>query len=120
MKRCLITKLISAELDSGKLKLKVFFFFFPAIIIFLHVFSFFFPLHEILHQCLGRIKKTTKIKLSTVPLYFCSLRTNEQEKTIFRLLLPRILLKNQNFEVGNHRKYAVLAATRRGPLNLNI
>lgn len=120
MKRCLITKLISAELDSGKLKLKVFFFFFPAIIIFLHVFSFFFPLHEILHQCLGRIKKTTKIKLSTVPLHFCSLRTKKKNDLSPFITADLIKESRQNFEVGNHRKYVVLAATRRGPLNLNI
>lgn len=58
--------------------------------------SFFFPLREILHQCLGLIKK---IKLSTVPLYF-SFVEKGAKKGIKRSFITADLIKEsrENFE----------------------
>lgn len=58
--------------------------------------SFFFPLREILHQCLELIKK---IKLSTVPLYF-SFVEKGAKKGIKRSFITADLIKEsrENFE----------------------
>lgn len=48
------------------------------------------------------------------------LRTKKKNDLSPFITADLIKESRQNFEVGNHRKYVVLAATRRGPLNLNI
>ena len=90
MKRRLIAKL-NQILENLKSLL------FPRNYYFLiRIFLLFFPLREILHQCLGLIKK---IKLSTVPLYF-SFVEKGTKKGIKRSFITADLIKEsrENFE----------------------
>lgn len=67
-------------------------------------------------------KENDENKIIDCTLAFLFVENERKRKNDLSPFITADLIKEsrQNFEVGNHRKYAVLAATRRGPLNLNI